>query len=241
MKLLRLLSPAAAVSVIVACSDAPSAPASPAVAPGVTLLSDPPPPPIDGKLSGSFSLSTDFTGDGAAKPGTFRIQNDLPTPTTTAPTSITFSVSSRYLNNRPNTLSWIKTESDVSDIPAQMRKALGIGNGKGEVRQTVETFKGQGALVQFDQGGNLWTINLEQFTGLREGEKQPLFTRLDDCLEVKGQTCAQLNQAVVAIVYPFKGLNDKGQPIFGDGIVSQFGRLTYIEDVVQVPDPEPIP
>jgi hypothetical protein len=179
---------------LAACGDATSAPnTDPRFG-----TSNPPPPPISGNIAGNFTaVDAEFSVARLSSTGGAQ----------TAATGQTFThqflEGANYFKNKTGKNSWL--------IQQGLGKLIS-NNGGGKTT-------GSGLFTETDEFGNIWTMDLTQYTGTSTN-------LIVDC-GIAHPNCLLLSTSVVASVQVFDGLDVNGKPIYHT-ITSSQGFLSFL-------------
>ena len=232
-QLARLLLPAAALAVAGACSDAPSAPAAPRPTPAISP-SEPPPPPITGRIIYDAPLGEDvgafFTLNTTTTPPAPEQTTDDPFAACTLPPFCVPGIFTRNVKRDTEYLLFVPEELLPADVQRQLLRrgaACGIGP-KGEtiycpvwflfegiIVNNASTGRSDGTGVAYDVSQDrrfVVTVNLDQI----------------DRFSGKGLDCNVVDAAAVVCTTP---------PVIGELWVGtqadRTGRLVYTRRVLQ--------
>jgi hypothetical protein len=173
----------AALALAVACAD-PASPRTPELA-----VSNPPPPPVTGRLTGTFSAVDAALSVAriAATGQTFSHQ---------------FNTTTTYFQNKTGRNTWLLATGEGKEISQ---------NGGGKTT-------GKGAITETDADGNLWSIDLTQYTGKT--------TQLTvNC--TYHANCLTLTTPVAATVQLLVGTDADGNPVYRT-VTGPAGNLYFV-------------
>lgn len=167
-----------------------------------TIASNPPPPPVTGVLSGSFSVA--LSDEAAFSSALSSLRFDVAASTTTA-LHYTFRQTAIYNKT---------LETGLSSI--QMRNHLAIWV------SDAGASAGHGSIQEIDNSGNIWRINLTQIHSTSGGQLLTCQAPTDH------DFCVQVAQPITATVQRFHGFNAAGAPIYDAPLNTSASSLSFV-------------